>query len=721
MIDGAIDLGYFPQCVVNLTLRFDEAIQVYTSAGNLLAAQLTGELGLRPGEQAGKRFVTRTRRVTDRDRARRLASSLQGSGTNLGLVADSVREWGADGTRVTQTKRAVVTETPAYEALFGKDGRSIHPLTYGGDGFTTIMDRVPKRGSFTLPHPRQAETFSLVFDYADLPVDARLLRAVGVEIHLGCVDPSDYAAGMAGAVDGAGRSRSLLRTRGDLIDPWTGKPVPADQTLVFYGTADRWFTEHDDATGSWVTVEGRGVRGILLDGTPPTNVLEDIDLTRPVDRVCADLIATIPIDERLALDVATDESEWPSGKVPSPGDVKGFTRVRLGTTGQAPQAASATGASSSGGGGGSGSGKISYWDLLTNICNLVGAIPYIRGQTLWIRPARSIFALLTDPTIETPFASEREAPDGRLAIRRMVYGGDHANIKKLTYDRKFNSKTVPIVRAYGFDDTAKGMARFVSAQWPPADSAAAKAKKKKKVSTGNGESSLVDVDILRISVPEVKDPKRLVEIARDVYEEIGRGEMGGSVETKKLASFGGDNADPDLLRLRPTDAIEIVVDVTNPTTPTATELVDHNSMSFEEEVDAIYQRMGDMDVARAIVTARRGAAIGLLDQFRVSQVQYEWDTSSGIAISFDFQNYVVARHAAGASADASPAQPTKTRRVRRHRVEVDGENTKREVAAQPTTTSDTERVPGEPEPRRAGETWSSYRRRAIADNIGNKF
>lgn len=588
--DIRTSLGYYPGCVANFTIRYDEAIQVAENLDDLRRATETGELNLRGGGKLGRQFGPRVRVGTIQSEGFDSSGNL----VKTSFVSDEVSE--------------------------SSGGRNLTPLTFGGDKLTVCIDRIPKRGSFVLPHPRQAGTFSMVLDYRDLPIDPRLVRALGVEIHLGVTSARDYAADMGGAKDPSGRARSLLRTRSGLLDPRTGNPAPRSQTLLFYGSADSWVVDHDD-TGSWVTIEGRDLRGIFLDGKPPINVLDKIDLTRPIHRVIADLIATIPYDVSIAVDVMTVESEWPNGVVPSPGDIKGFTRVKLGGTGTSPQAGA-------GGGGASGS-KPSYWDLITNFCNLLGAVPYFEGTTIWVRPARSIFDTALD-TSETPFASPRFVGTDQLSVRRLVYG---RNVKKLSFSRKFGGVTVPAIEVIGFDDRAKGIARYPRGLWPPTATTAAQSKNSN--------------DVLRIPMANIRDAARLTEVARDVYEEIGRGEIGGNAETSELASFGGDNSDPDLLRLRPTNAIEIVIDSSS-TTPLA-------SKTFQAEVAEVYERLGDLDAARAIVTANRGAAVGVLDMFRVSKVQFDWGgPTDGVKIAFDFQNYIVARH----KGDDDERQPT---------------------------------------------------------------
>lgn len=622
-----VDKGYYPSCVVHLTLRFDEALQVAESTGDLQKAIATGEYGLRPEAIAASRTATshvgdivgdhydQTTGFTRRTSVgRRTVSQSFGPQVRVGDV--TVQRYDADGNLVTTS---VVTEHPA-----GAEGaRSLTPLTFTGDSFTTLMNLVPTTGNFDLPHPRQAATFNLTFPYDSLPIDPRLLRAVGVEIHIGCVDSKDYGTGMAGKFARDGQSPSILATRSGLIDPFTGRPASRDSTLLFYGTVDLWEAEHAPS-GSTVTLTGRSIVGILLDGKPPVDVLDGLDIERPIHRVIADLIATIPTDQRLTIDVCTDETEWEGGRVPAPGTIKGYNDMRIGTKKGKP--VTNTGASTD---------RISYWDLITNFCNSVGGIPHLQGSVLWVRPGRSIFEIMDRPG-RGPFQNDRYADDGKLAVRRLILG---RNVLKFKLSRKMGGiAVVPIVIAYGFDDQAQGEARMVHGQWPPADSPAAKSKKSD--------------DTIRIPISGVRDRDRLVQIARDVYEEIGRGEIGCEFATGTLASFLGDNADPDLLRLRPLEPIEVTVDPANGPTPIIHELTMQANASFQDEVDALRRRIGDVDAARAIVSARRGAVVGILDQFRVVSVNFTIG-DKGIAVSGVAQNYIVSRH--GQSAEIAKA------------------------------------------------------------------
>lgn len=533
------------------------------------------------------------------------------------------------------------------------------PITMGADRFTVICNRVPKRGVFTLPHPRTAATFTMAFDYQEFPIDPRLIRAVGVEVHLGAVSPDDYARGMAGQKDSTGRPLSILKTTTEEVDPVSGRPAVNKSTLLFYGLCDTWDVDHGDS-GSTVQLKGRDVRALFIDAKPPMAKLGQLDLTKPIDQVVRDIIATMGLDADLRLTVATDVGEWDGGRIPSPGDADGLTKVR-----SKPSGGAGGGDAAAGGGGTGGTpqtgGKTSYWDLITNYCTLVGGIPQIEGSTLWIRPVRRVFDIVAqNSTIATPFAGGQPRTVGteQIRARRLVYGRD---ISKLSISRKFAGAVVPTIQCISFDDRASGRQRLIFGQWPPDDTAAAQAK--------GGDS-----DVLRVPMYGVRSVEQLTRIAHGIYEEIGRGETGGQAETKSLATLGGDNSDPDILRLRPTQPIELVVDARALRTlaPVVSELTDQARRTFSEEVDVLHRRLGDRLVARALVALARGAVRELLTFYQVMGVEYDW-SSTGVRTTISFQNYIVPRQAVLQADIGRPKQ------VSAATVEVSGTHAKAQV------------------------------------------
>lgn len=539
-------------------------------------------------------------------------------------------------------------------------GPSSQPLILkpGDENASFIMARIPSHCSVELPGYRQAAQFSMSIPFRDLPLDPRAVRAAAVEIHMGAVAADEFAAGMRGQ-SGSGGLRSVLQTR----DPATGQ-IRSD-TLLMVGMVDEWSVNHDDG-GSTISMSGRDLRGVLLDtpiatspksggsddegasegespapdGEPPPGILYELDWAEPIDVLVANILNFNPLFQQFQ--VVCVEEEWPDGKIPSPGAEGIVPRHRKGAKGKKSASAQQS----------AGSDNMSYWDLIVKACYLCGAIPYFQGSNLMIRPSRSIYdqAKAGDPLNPTPFAGgrrrtrdaqTRSSIDPPLAYRRLVYGRD---VKSISFDRRYGGFQRPrVVRAVGIDSSAftknRGPKRIIEGKWPDA-SAPARAHRTRVAPGGDGEADATEV--LNIPVPGVESEERLKEIARSIYEEIGRGELGGSVETTNLASFGGDNADPDLMSLKPGDAVEFLVDAraARSAPPLVAALTEFQRGGFEEAVQALAKRIGDQNLARVIVATSRGQVAELQRFFRVSTVKYDW-TAAGIKLAFDYQNYVM--------------------------------------------------------------------------------
>lgn len=525
----------------------------------------------------------------------------------------------------------------------------------GKQQLSFVQNRVPRSAQVTLPAYRQAGKFELELDWRELPIDPRLLRAIGIEIYFGTVSPDDFASGMISVENGV--RRSVLATK-------DAAGATRDDLLALVGFVDTWSVTHTDQ-GSSVHMSGRDIRGLFLDSPINPDVVAKVDLGRPLPFVIADILRHHPASADMK--ILYNPQDWPDGVPPSVADKEGLTRVRQG-------------ADSQGGGGDSGqSDAPNFWDIVTRYCFLVGAIPFFRGRNLIIRPSRAIFdqskpqgqepqnaalsaisssrvarertlamggglvgfdASTWDPVFETPTRVDDEGKE--FAIRKFIYG---RNVKELTFERKFTGTKCPLIEVVSYDTSSKnrgGDSKLLIETWPPADATLA------RISGVYPSGLLSQTDKIQVPVPGIRDRTRLQAIARALYEEIGRGELGGSCKTGFLASFKGGNSDPDVCRLRPGHSIEFSFDARqlapNGAPAASTELQLHRA-SFDEAVTQVRKTLGgtDENLARALVASSRSQAIGLLRVFRTANVVFSWSQSEGLQTSFDFQNYVVAR------------------------------------------------------------------------------
>lgn len=556
---------YYPNCVFNLRLRFDEAIQV---------------------------IIPSTTPAPE-----------------------------------TPEDRALDPVTPSVPSAL--------PLLLEGtqDKLSWIMGRVPKSASIDLPSYRQAGKFSATFEYRDLPFDPRILRAVGVEVHMGAIDAAQFGRGML-RVNADGTRSSILQTR-------DAAGLPKEETLMLVGTIDEATVEHTD-TGSEVTIEGRDVRGILLDAPIDPKLFDAIDLTQNIVDVVVAIVHTHPLAEKIR--VVTNLSDWDGGIIPSPAGA--VASVRKGADGKKRASLVPRGDK----------GNLNFWDVITDVCYRVGAIPFFLGEKLFVRPARALYELQKkagrDPTVKTPFLDGKlRFLDGQsFGIRKMIFG---RGVKSLKFTRKLGGVKVRMVEVSSYDSssTEKGAGKLLTVRWPDAPTSgglgsADKAKTTSVAPSGKASSE----EVLRLPpLHGITDEAQLREIARSVYEEVGRQELGGSCETRDLASFGGNNQDPDLLRLRPGDAIEFLYDSRSLSSrsPLAHSLINDTRRSEAELIAEWTNRLGDPNLARVLVLTSRGSVVGLSNFFRVANVRFTWSAASGVEISFDFQNYVEARSEVG--------------------------------------------------------------------------
>lgn len=503
------------------------------------------------------------------------------------------------------------------------------------DNLSQVMGIIPKQATVELPGYRQAGKFNLTLEYKDFPIDPRAIRAARVEIHLGAIEAGAFGSGITHApTDGSGLRSSILNTR-------DAQNNPREDTLLMLGTVDSIDSTHD-ASGSQVHLEGRDLRGILLDSPVTAGVIQKLMLDKPIDAVVKQIINEHPrLKEQLdkgTFKIVVDNSQWPGGVMPVvTKDV--VTRTNLDAEGK-KASISTKGNADSG----------NFWDLVTQFCFLVGAIPWFKGRQLRIDRARSLYdqARAGEEGKPTPFKDGKprsvtvykngqkveELP--ALKLRRLAYGADILSFKM---ERKLGGKKVPkvMVVSTNTSSTKRGYEVLIG-EYPKPDD--------KTATHVSPEGDVAEQEVLRIPIAGIAEKGRLEQMAEDIYHEVGRGEMGGSVSTKDLASFGGSNQDPDLLFLRPGDAVEVVSATTTKGARPAivSELSQHDARSQQAEEDAIAKRLGDRNLARVLVATARNTVPQLQRIFRVKDVKFNWAAASGVSIDFDFTNFVEIRH-----------------------------------------------------------------------------
>jgi hypothetical protein len=534
------------------------------------------------------------------------------------------------------------------------------PLVFSGpDGsISHIFAAVPKQASIELPGYRQAGKFSFTFNFRDLPFDPRTIRSLEVNAYLASVTPQQFLDSASGR-EPYGTLQNTVRE---------------EENLVISGLVDTISTTFDNK-GSELKMDGRDFRGMFLDARlSKPEVLNKLNLKQPIDKVISDFLSKMPFATKINV-VTAPVDQWPGKVIPSVGAQEILTRINQGANGQQANKPSS----------GTGTG-LNFWDVITSMCFLVGCIPYFSKNVLMLRPARSLYdqALAGDTDNPSPFAGGAPRDMGKngngysqkITYRRMVYG---RNIEKMSMERKLagNAK-VPTVRLVSTDtgSAERGMKRLIEARYPPekghaAPSAPDDALNEAAVATDVAPDGTAKEEILTIPAYGIRDKKRLLMMAQAVYEEIGRGEVKGSVSTKDLTSIAGDASDTDLLRIRPGDAVQLLVDSTGQRSLPAivSDLSNLAAMSNEEAVATVAARFGgDKKLAQVLVYTMRDRFNALQTTFRVNTVKFSWDVAKGLGVDFDFHNFIEARNDLQNLKDSVPSRRIQQTQTPRHSV-----------------------------------------------------
>lgn len=512
-------------------------------------------------------------------------------------------------------------------------------LRAGPEAESFIDNRIPKKCSVELPGLRTAGTYNLTFDFKELPIDPRTIRSAVCDIYFGTVSADDFSTGI-----GTDRFSVSAMRRSVLQTVRNGHQDRERATII--GPVDTWKIDYSTGNAE-VHLTGRDLRGLLLDSplvspndTRTSHVLNRIDTNKNIKEIVEALL--LEHNRLRDMRVMCFPDDWPNRVIPSPMGTLHVGRHRRGARG--------TGSSSS-----SGHSNMNYWDVITQYCTLVGAIPTVFGTKIYIRPARNLLSQLqagATPEIDTPFEGGiRREVDGEIfGHRKLIYGRD---INSMHIERKYNGNNKPKIvrcisvvenrerpRTRGARRDRQTRGRVLEAVWPPrtAREARLEGAKTTQVNVSGAEGH---EEILNIPVPGITDYQRLLDIAQSFYVQIGQTEMEGNFETKNVTSFGGSNADPDMLKLKPGDPVELLVDGSNlfGNSPIVSALNEFAGLPLEEAVERLRPYIADADLCRVIVSTYRGNIMAVLRYFRVSNVKYDWDVATGVTINGTFQNY----------------------------------------------------------------------------------
>lgn len=493
--------------------------------------------------------------------------------------------------------------------IIGADSQPQHrPLAVDGappDELTVLGGILPTTCSVERNDIRTADTASLDLDFRDLPVDPRAVRSVFVEIVMGAVSDSDYAVGLDGLLRPVGFGFGM---------PFSVVPRSEDQDLVaegttrFVGFVDTWNVTHNDA-GDTVSLTCRDMSSLLIDTPLGT---ERINLDLPLDRAIQELMEVSVATRGIRVFVGS-----PGAPEVAPIPSRSISRALKGRRGRRSKKGKAGGE------------RASLWDHITDTCIQIGLVPIFQGYTLFLMRPRTFWA-------------------GRTQAARFIYGRD---VESFEINRKLAGVAQPTLEVRCYDPTI-GRTLWARAPTKPGLRASGilgqtdppKNARAARVQPSGKASDTIEVR----TVDGITDVVVLEQIAESLFEQIGRQEIEGSVETIELTSSNGF----DLLNLQSGDAVEILVGRPN-------EFVGQGNLDNSTEGGTLnnLQELHEMSIARRAqflealgwdaVTAQRLSAaqerVDLAATFRVKMARVSWSAEGGLKIAIDFVNFLVAR------------------------------------------------------------------------------
>lgn len=466
---------------------------------------------------------------------------------------------------------------------------------------------------------RSADTATVELNYADVPFDPRLLRAAAIEITLGVVSAGDFERGIGGARREDGSLLSMVPRSTSL----GGTDTRAGGTTRFVGWVDDWQLSLDGTDGDTIKLECRDLSALFFDTQLGTG--SGVDLSLPIDQGVQAFVDSYRELRGLRV-VYGRPGQVDPGNAPVPAEaVPQALRPRGGRTARAAR---------------SGDQNMNLWDHLTEVCARVGLLPVVYDYQLHIVEPRTYYT-------------------SRDVARRMVYG---RNLAHLEFTRKLGGVKVPTIEVRCYDSTL-GRTRWARYPASPGnefgvfgtnDPPTTPRRANEPSVSGHAPTERIQTYLVR----GVCDGQRLYQVARNLFEQIGRQEIEGNLETDDVASVDApEGVVADILGLDTGDTVELLVSGTGPI-PDTTGMTAAQIQGLSREARAAYfRRIGwSADVAQRFAELQDSTAAQTV--FRVQNARLSFDVEQGLHTVVDFVNYITVREDASAVTPAGSVSST---------------------------------------------------------------
>lgn len=462
---------------------------------------------------------------------------------------------------------------------FGEEARDTEPF---------VIPVLPKEVHITRNSYRQADSWELVFEGNDFPLDPRLTRAGAAEIFLfenaGITKEQRVLDRGKAFQDVAARvprnvidEISLELQLAAAVDRFTLGRKPAIAGL---------FDGHDfmlDSGGKWVTINGQDYTDYLIkkQWPPlPNGRARRVPVGKRLDLLLTEILADADEEGRLELVV--------DGIKPSALPVVGKSEVRSHKRGIPIKQ------------------ETSFWDVMYSLAVRHGCILFVRGLEVVLSRPQNL----------------SELTGGK--IRRMAWGH---NLTQLNLTRELGKEVAPTVVVKSYD----GAGKVITVDHPPGTFTKIKRRSRKAKRTGKTKTSIKKTEEYRIeTVYGITDPVVLRNIARTKYDQLARPERKVRFATKDLRDFEGK----PILDLASGDAFTIGFAEFN------LELLANQDVSEQTKFNHLRARGFAQPVARII--AEHYTKLKFLERpMRFREGSIDYTVEDGITIEGELVDFVV--------------------------------------------------------------------------------
>ncbi len=363
---------------------------------------------------------------------------------------------------------------------------------------SNILVLTPKNLEVQINNYKEADTARITLDYKTFPFEPRVIRTIKV---------TAYMANMEGLLDEKLQPIRLFPLNPkDTSDASIKKyQEQLKDRVVFVGFADESTIQFNRDTRE-VVIECRDQTSLLIDTKHSKSILDlNLGLTALIQKILRTYKSTEPLADRIEFRPPELETSVPNLAAASTdiGDAKKNSRK-----------------------------SESSWDVIVDLCNRVALVPFIELDKL----------IITRPKVIYNYSDKI----------LFVWG---KNITNMRIKRKIgrNKGLNIIVRSLVVDNISAKGEHVIQVKYP--FDKTGKAQTVKKIVDGKVEEEEAPYHVFFL--PQIGDRQKLLERAEDIWEEMARQEIEGTISTKCMVLCQGTKNNAESQNIKQISAMDI--------------------------------------------------------------------------------------------------------------------------------------------------------------------